>query len=463
MRLLPKTPRGTWLLAALLWAAASAVLWHWLPVLPRVTHSVPAGTRLAAVDATGTYAVLVGHRQITSNSGHGVGPARLLNLTTSQIDRELLDADTPILGITFAADGRRMGVHQSQGAVNDSATVRIFDPRFGREFAPFHVPPHFNCFNFVGDGRTLVCEDATDARARVLRFWDYVDGKEMDHALNVGTSYAFSPDGSRLAFQSAASTDEKALEIVVWDAVARRRVRAWSVPRQADGFETFRLCFSQCGRVLVASFAKHNTRIVEGHPFVAWDVDTGVALAQWNLVEPVAVTPGADAVIGMRYVPDDSDYTVGCWDFATGAERYALVRGWPRGIHYDDLGAWFGGNLLVRTTGYDDPVAALGRTVGRWSGIRRLGTGLPRKCLAFYDAGSGEFLGDVSLSFDTSHFPAGRRALISLEKDSNTLSLWDVPPLKSLKWFAVGMALLAVPVSLIARRRARRLRRETVV
>jgi hypothetical protein len=46
MRLLPRTPRGTWLLAGLAWAAAWAALWWALPVRPRVEWQAPCSSQL---------------------------------------------------------------------------------------------------------------------------------------------------------------------------------------------------------------------------------------------------------------------------------------------------------------------------------------------------------------------------------------------------------------------------------
>jgi hypothetical protein len=40
------------------------------------------------------------------------------------------------------------------------------------------------------------------------------------------------------------------------------------------------------------------------------------------------------------------------------------------------------------------------------------------------------------------------------------LTVWDIPPRRSLKWFMAGAALFALPPFVIARRRVRRLRRE---
>jgi hypothetical protein len=42
--------------------------------------------------------------------------------------------------------------------------------------------------------------------------------------------------------------------------------------------------------------------------------------------------------------------------------------------------------------------------------------------------------------------------------EAPSVEVWDIPPRKSLTWFAAGAALLALPPLLIARRRVRRLR-----
>ena len=41
------------------------------------------------------------------------------------------------------------------------------------------------------------------------------------------------------------------------------------------------------------------------------------------------------------------------------------------------------------------------------------------------------------------------------------LEFWDIPPRKSLTWFALSAAVLALPPAGLAWRRSRRLRRET--
>jgi hypothetical protein len=55
-------------------------------------------------------------------------------------------------------------------------------------------------------------------------------------------------------------------------------------------------------------------------------------------------------------------------------------------------------------------------------------------------------------------FTRANGLLIVEENKSHTLWFWDIPPRKSLTWFAAGAGLLALPIALVARRRVRRLR-----
>jgi len=55
-------------------------------------------------------------------------------------------------------------------------------------------------------------------------------------------------------------------------------------------------------------------------------------------------------------------------------------------------------------------------------------------------------------------FSRDSKSFIVEDEGVDTVYLWDIPPRKSLTWFAVGAALLAVPIALVASRRVRRLR-----
>jgi WD40 repeat protein len=76
-----------------------------------------------------------------------------------------------------------------------------------------------------------------------------------------------------------------------------------------------------------------------------------------------------------------------------------------------------------------------------------------------FDAQSGEHLGDIPAD-GLCWSPDGRRlaAPFGAERPYAAIGFWDIPPRKSLTWFAAGAALLALPIALAAWRRVRNLR-----
>src|SRR5204863_4923805 len=56
MRILPRTPRGTWLLAGLVWVAACGALWWTMPIRPRCSWLAPVPSRVLGFLADGTLA-----------------------------------------------------------------------------------------------------------------------------------------------------------------------------------------------------------------------------------------------------------------------------------------------------------------------------------------------------------------------------------------------------------------------
>ena len=89
-----------------------------------------------------------------------------------------------------------------------------------------------------------------------------------------------------------------------------------------------------------------------------------------------------------------------------------------------------------------DPATAHEIGANRWIGGLGLGSGV-------------EFTEDEIAQLLWS--PDGA-ALISKDRSTQTATLWDIPPRKSLTWFAAGAALLALPIALVAWRRTRKLR-----
>jgi hypothetical protein len=51
MRLLPRTPRGAWLLAAAVWFAGAVVVWYVLPEIPHDAWQPPEGCQVQGFTA----------------------------------------------------------------------------------------------------------------------------------------------------------------------------------------------------------------------------------------------------------------------------------------------------------------------------------------------------------------------------------------------------------------------------
>src|SRR5205814_1030868 len=101
MRVLPRTVRGTWALAAAAWLAGCAAVWWALPVRPRAEWKVPAEDCLMELFAENLTAVTFGG----ANGPHYTGPLRLWDSTTGRV-RELLPADDRLSHPVFSRDGR---------------------------------------------------------------------------------------------------------------------------------------------------------------------------------------------------------------------------------------------------------------------------------------------------------------------------------------------------------------------
>jgi WD40 repeat protein len=101
--------------------------------------------------------------------------------------------------------------------------------------------------------------------------------------------------------------------------------------------------------------------------------------------------------------------------------------------------------------------SSYGRLLDRL-GIRWPGKNTDIESVALFNASTGRRLGNVPGVLADSCWSSDSSRLAAVGENDRTLRIWDIPPRKSLTWFAAGAALLAIPVASIARWRVRRMR-----
>src|SRR5262245_21410136 len=199
MRLLPRTVRGTWLLAGAVWLAGAAAFWSVLGPLPRASWSL-SGEQDAVGFVPGTRTFVTksaGPRGIDDGGlvGDPVGPLTFWDGDTRSRHSWFTAADR--LGLTrLSPDGRWVVVGQGPW---DDMRLHLYERATGR--LAFTFPLHAQGLedaSFSEDGRRLVYGDHRDG-VSILRVWDLDTLRERATVPNADAPFAFSPDGRLLA------------------------------------------------------------------------------------------------------------------------------------------------------------------------------------------------------------------------------------------------------------------------
>src|SRR5579871_6523765 len=91
MRLLPRTVRGTVLLAAAVWLAGAVPLWNLLPVRPRATWTLPTDAGLCQAVPGRDRLVIASSWSDAAGTVHHVGPLHMVRMLDGQVERTFLD------------------------------------------------------------------------------------------------------------------------------------------------------------------------------------------------------------------------------------------------------------------------------------------------------------------------------------------------------------------------------------
>jgi WD40 repeat protein len=289
---------------------------------------------------------------------------------------------------------------------------------------------------FSPDGRWLATADRIGDTIGI-RLWSLPDGRPGPVFPDTGRPFSFSADGRRLVGPDSAA----------WGPV--RLFRTWEIPTGAcqtvsTPWASYHkaACFSEDGAGLIVS------EMLPTRPFYRLACRAlATGRERWQIPGV-----GSDPLAGGRLITcvngDDSGLELTIHDTTDGRLIHRIS-----GDDLVDLQLAPDG----RTLAYNRFPTSTGIPVVRWLEVHVPFLRRPTRMLALMDLSSGR---EETLPGGWSvRFAADGQTLAVVEDDWNC-RLWDVPPRKSLTWFAAAVSGLAMPIGLLAVWRSRRLRRK---
>jgi WD40 repeat protein len=450
MHLLPPTSRGTRLLAFAAWIGLCAATWMVFPVKPRAEWTLPQPG--AIIGFTPDQNLLVtANRGLdpppTSADQNLYGPIRLWDPESHRLVREYAGPTGHFNSATLSRTGRWLALANytaDDRPVEDPALwlLDLTDGQLTRSPA-FRGKYATSCI-FGQNDRWLIC--SVNGHAERVSVPDLTTtGQPPAHWF----CYTLAAGGQTLADRGDVETGEPN-GIVIRDA-ATFAVKA-VIPRPDLDIE--HLGLNADGSVLAADAVLPAELSWKGKgPEVRlWDTGTGRELLR--VPTPFfSLCPDGRTLLTTPYEDMAADWTV--WDVQSATRRFVLAP--PSGA-----------------TTY--PIAIVspdGRTAGLYVGwpaghpfagwAKRLGLKWPwengpqQRATAFFDLATGESLGAIPDLINPSHWSADSKQVAGMDGDHLRVRIWDVPPRRSLTWFAAVAGLLALPVALAAWWRTRRL------
>jgi WD40 repeat protein len=428
MRLLPRSAKGTWLLATAVWVAACAAAWLFLP--PRPRHVLDA-REFVPMEFSTDGRILVTSSRLDQNSPNSL---QLWNAVTGQeIDlRPEMPTEGYVHGfshdcrwcVIFSAPVRwDGGNHQLWDLVNRKK-LKTWEERVHTVFSPTEALLAVGEINGAASQVKLLDLPTLAERGTLPRVDDPV----------------FSPDGQMIA------TVVGDYGATVWSTKTARAVATLG----AKG---------NFGRV---SFTADNRGLV-------FSTDIYAQLHSPKTTDEVCVWNFPEARERFRIAGETLVYA---------GNPNALLTMSNGQVHIHD---WESGRLLRST--FADPLmqifnAVNGAAGGRWLAQETRGTslsdqirswlrdrGLPisapsriQSAIVVTDAVSGDPI--VRLPGRESATISSNGSVLAVKNDAGQIEIWDLPPPTPLGWFAFTAGIIALPIAWLARRRVRRLRRK---
>jgi hypothetical protein len=468
MRLLPRSARGTWLLAAAVWVAGCALAWCILPPVPRGTAFLP-GVSLHQLLGFGPDCASA---LVMRGSPHEPGQVStlqsvvLIDTATGQSAATLVARTKYVEVLGRSRDGKTWLL--ADYAEDDDRLIQI--DLIARTVEPLTISPtavEQGMFDRLSpDGRlaAICCPPmgllSRDPEKSGLFLWDTVAKKQRAFLEKLNPPYEFSADGRWL---TAAIPGRRPRCIGVVD-LETLQVRETRVPASNMPFD--RGCLSDDGSHLV-----QNMSVSDGHDFG----DAAFRAICWNLTTGAEIVQIDGAPLGRLTFSRDSRHLVIAPNLSGGIRCYDLTNAGRRtdllAANNISMDISPGGRFFLATKYAPSPlpwrriIRALGLNWNVGRDERAYGEVFDAATGSSYGIipGKGQSLSDTnrwSTSLDCGWAPDGRSLAVEDDSDPNRWYIWDIPPRKPLTWFALAAAVLALPLAGPAWRRSRRLRRE---
>jgi WD40 repeat protein len=448
IRLLPRTPRGTWLLGGLLWAVGSAALWWALPYRPRAEWTSTQQQWIGYIPDRRAFVTLPFNTERPENGPLFFWDADSGRVTQWFDTKDVIDIDPDV---ALSPDGALAAIVHFP---RDLCKFQVFETATGRvRFdLPFVAEDSLHGLCFSKDSKWFAYSQRRYPE-QCVHIWDVDTGtirrtlRSTDGLLKFRPSLrlAIAPDGRTLATADTTGgpKTKEVTFIQLWDWDATHVIRTFEGPA-SEG--CWRLCFSPDGRHLVAQFDIRGPRGNCRDQVWCWDCTDGRQTLQ---VEGriAAVTPGRLWVHAPASAA--SQPTTQAWDYAGALlEQVELV---------GDLSpdAKTMATVSIEPHPIRDWVIARGLrwpfSAGEYARTRLVNVATKR---VMGELPPWPILAESRVAGWTGFSPEGDLYAESIDFG---LRIWDVPPRKSLPWFLVAATAWAVAAAAWARHRTRRL------
>jgi WD40 repeat protein len=446
MRLLPRSARGTWLLAAAAWIGLCVAA---LAVLPERLE------RRGTIVSDGPFSPIVfgpdGRWLATRGDAVANGPhtLRFWDTATGRPVAILAGNPQPVHELFVSPDGRwLLTVEYHAGA----PTVRLWDAKTGAtlgRLAGDWAGIDGSRFGPSGAaGSVLACTELFH-----VRLLEMPTLRPLVTLVDASRPIAFSGDGRYVATGWGPPH-----AIAVWEVATGRRVANFEYPEDVY-CDPEALTLSPTGDRLVAAFSKgYAVGLIQPDCVRVVDVASSATVVDRPSAIAAGVTsePGAAAV--WEYDPTSPNYSplrLRAFDTQSGIERYTVVTG-AHSIAGSFVRASVGGRWLAVE---EDIETSWDRAV-QWVRSRlpvAPSTGAGHQGVGIYDLTTGRRHVEVAVSTEESNpllvSPDGR--MLAIREGLTVIGVWELPPRKPLTWFALGAAMLALPLAGLALEQAR--------